>query len=460
MKTRSDLYLWRKNPMQHLKSIQFLFCFALLLCSFQLSCKKGKSDPGESSFTKIQKEILNVSCAKSGCHASTGDAAFAQHGLVLAEGASYNNLINIIPKNTAATAAGLSRVKPGESLRSLLYHKIICDDAHHVSGFGQTMPLGGPYLSAGQIQFIKEWIDKGAPEKGAVANPDLLKDNVSCSVSFTPLAPPSANEGFQLAINTFDVNPNFEREVFVRRNMPNNSDVFVNRFKLKGRNNSHHFVLYAFQNPSLLPPLNDLRDLRNPDGSLVTSTLFYMQNHIFLAGGTDVNTDYTFPPGVAMRFPAAFPVDLNAHYFNKSNLIIKGENYINFYTVPQASVINEAKTLNLNNTDITIAPGERKTIIKTFTFSSITRVLMLTSHNHQLGEKFIIKIAGGTRNGEVVYESTDWQHPLIKNFDTPIQLQPGHGLTSEVTYFNNTSKTVKFGLTSEDEMNIIFGYYY
>ena len=31
---------------------------------------------------------------------------------------------------------------------------------------------------------------------------------------------------------------------------------------------------------------------------------------------------------------------------------------------------------------------------------------------------------------------------------------------SEVTYFNNSAKAVSFGLTSEDEMNIIFGYYY
>jgi hypothetical protein len=29
-----------------------------------------------------------------------------------------------------------------------------------------------------------------------------------------------------------------------------------------------------------------------------------------------------------------------------------------------------------------------------------------------------------------------------------------------VTYNNTTNKIVNFGLTSEDEMNIIFGYYY
>mgnify|MGYP002789758662 CR=1 FL=1 len=438
------------------------FAIGVILIADQ-GCKKKKEDLTEdpnSTFAKIQSEILNVYCATAGCHASTSDATYLQHNLVLAEGAAYTNLINKTPRNTAAATAGLALVKPGESMRSLLYHKLECDAAHHSSGFGQTMPLGGPYLSAGQTAFVKQWIDKGAPLKGTVADENLLKDKISCSASFEPLAPPPSGTGFQLAINAFDVNPNFEREVFVRKNTPNTTDVFVNRLQMRGRNNSHHFVIYAFNNTASLPPANLLRDLRNPDGSLVVTTLQQMQNHIFWGGGTDVNTDYTFPPGIAMRLTPGFPMDLNAHYFNKSNLVIKGENYINFYTVPAAAVVHEAKTLNLNNTDIEIPAGQRRTFTKTFLFGSVTRILMLSSHFHQLGERFVIKIAGGPRNGEIVYENTDWQHPLIKNFTTPIVLQSGQGLTSEVTYFNKTSKTVKFGLTSEDEMNIIFGYYY
>ena len=95
-----------------------------------------------------------------------------------------------------------------------------------------------------------------------------------------------------------------------------------------------------------------------------------------------------------------------------------------------------------------------------FTFSKAVTVITLTSHFHKLGQKFQIKILGGARNGEIVYENTDCEHPLVINFTTPIQLKAGEGLTSVVTYNNTTTKTVNFGLTSEDEMNIIFGYYY
>ncbi len=179
-----------------------------------------------------------------------------------------------------------------------------------------------------------------------------------------------------------------------------------------------------------------------------------------MGGGTDVNTDFTMPPGVALKINPSTPLDLNAHYFNKTSLILKGENYINFYTTPENSVKNVAKTFDLNNLEIVLPAGERKTLVKNFTFNEQIRVVLLTSHFHKLGEKFVIKIYGGPRNGEIIYTNTDWEHPASISYTTPIVLKAGEGLTSEVTYYNKTNKTVTFGLTSEDEMNIIFGYYY
>jgi hypothetical protein len=85
---------------------------------------------------------------------------------------------------------------------------------------------------------------------------------------------------------------------------------------------------------------------------------------------------------------------------------------------------------------------------------------MLTSHMHMLGKRFQIKIVGGARDGELVYESTDWEHPQTLTFNTPIVLQAGQGLKSVITWNNTTSRVVTFGLQSTDEMGIIFGYYY
>jgi len=271
---------------------------------------------------------------------------------------------------------------------------------------------------------------------------------------------PAPADGFQLAINSFTVKPNTEREVFVSRNTPNTSTVYVNKFITQGRPNSHHFVLYGFQNSATLPPVNTVRDLYNADASVNIGTFAQMQNHIYLGGGTDVNTTYTFPAGVALKIPPATPLDLNAHYFNKQTTSLAGENYINMYTVPQANVVKEAQSINFANYNFSIPANTRKTITTDYTFNKAVSVITLTSHFHKTGEKFQIKILGGMRNGEVVYENIDWEHPIVLNLATPIQLKAGEGLTSAVTYNNTTSRTLNFGLTSEDEMNIIFGYYY
>jgi hypothetical protein len=320
--------------------------------------------------------------------------------------------------------------------------------------------MGGGYLSKGQVEFIRRWINAGASLTDRTVDQSLLKDSSACQIPFTPLVAPAAALGFQLKTELFSVQPKFEREIFERRITPNTDTVYINKIELRGRPNSHHFVIYSYRNALNLPTPNVIRDLRNPDGSINLQTFSDMQNQVFFVGGTDVNSTIELAPGTALKLSPNSGLDLNAHYFNTTNLILAGENYANFYTVPASQVKNVVKILDWSNLDVSIPAGQRKTFTKSFTFNALTNLSMLTSHYHKLGESFVIKIYGGTRNGEVIYSSSDWQHPVVKTFTTPIVFKAGEGLTSEVTYNNTTSKTVVFGLTSEDEMNIIFGYYY
>jgi len=448
--------------MRKYSTIPLALFICISLCILIItSCEKNSADEtkAKATFDVIQDQILTTSCAVSGCHSSTSDASYNQHGLVLTKGLSYTALVGKIAKNAAAASQKLQLVKPYDADNSFLYHKINCSSTHHSTSanYGGRMPLGG-YLTKGQVELIRQWINGGASATDETVNLSVLQDSTACQEDISPLPAPA--QGFQLKIDLFNIPKNFEREIFIRRNTPNTTPVYVNRLEMKGRSNSHHLVVYTYRNSTLLPQPDQIRDLRNPDGSINLFTSATMQNHVFFGGGTDVNADFTLPAGVALRVDPATPLDLNAHYFNKTNYTLQGENYVNFHTIPQSSVQYTAKTLDLNNLDIQIPAGQTKTFTKTFTFNTLTRIVMLTSHFHKLGQKFVIKIAGGPRNGEIVYTNTDWEHPLLKSFTTPIVLQPGEGLTSEVTYTNNTSKAVGFGLTSEDEMNIIFGYWY
>ncbi len=440
-----------------------------------MACSKVANDPGVTpvpqtaalaSFDLLQDKVLTPTCASAGCHLSNKDASYAQHGLVLTKGNSYANLVGVASVNAVAFKNSVLRVRKYASVESLLYHKLNWDLSHHgLSNYGAPMPLGGKALSKGQIEFVQKWIDAGAPASGEVADAKLLDDTTSSYVedaNFTPLASPAeeGKTGIQLKVARFVVPANFERELFVRRSLSNAEPVYVNRIKLKSRVNSHHLVLYDFRSKSLLPAIDEVRDLRNLDNSLNILTVIQMSNHIFLGGGTDPNSDYSFPEGFAIQLPANASVDLNPHYFNKTNDNLYGENYVNLYTIPAAQVKKVVQMIDFNVTSFTLPANQTTTITRDFKFDKSVAIVSLTSHFHARGKLFQIKIKGGERDGELIYENTDWAHPKVINFDTPILLQAGEGLTSVVTYVNNTNKELGFGLTSEDEMNIIFGYYY
>ena len=172
-----------------------------------------------------------------------------------------------------------------------------------------------------------------------------------------------------------------------------------------------------------------------------------------------------FPPGVALWLPAGTSLDVNSHYVNShyvnsSRQDSVGQAEVNLYTVPKAEVRALASSLHLSNRDLPLPAGRDTTLTKTFRFTQLARVVALTSHMHRRGAACVIRSAGGPRDGEVVYTNTSWDHPPFITFADPIVLQPDEGLTSVVTYHGDPAMVVRFGLTSEDEMDIIFGYWY
>jgi len=456
----------------------------VLLVTFSLfACSKSSVDVPASpisqtatinSFDLLQDKLLTPNCATSGCHLTVQDASYAQHGLVLAKGLAYGNLIGTTPKNSVAVTNKLQRVKKFSSAESLLFHKLNWDLSHHVTAnYGAPMPLGGKPVSKGQLDFIQKWIEAGAPDKGEVVDAKLLDDTTPSftePTDFSALDSPvkEGKTGFQLKVDRFIVPPNFEREIFVRRPLNNTEPVYISRIKLKSRSNSHHLVVYDFRSKLILPNMDEMRDLRNIDNSLNINTVIQMSNHIFLGGGTDPNSDYLFPEGTALKLPANSSVDLNPHYFNKTKDNLYGENYVNLYTIPESQVKNVVNMIDFNNSSFTLPPNQTTVITKDFfSFDGFVKgsgksvvIVSLTSHTHERGKLFQIKIKGGARDGEVIYEDNDWAHPKVVNYAKPIILKEGEGLTSVVTYVNNTNKPLGFGLTSEDEMDIIFGYYY
>jgi len=438
---------------------------ALVLLLSIAACSES-TDPGVTqpvelaTFDRIQATILAPSCATSGCH--SGGVTGSSGGLALDAAHAYANLVGAAPGNLAAKADGKLRVKAGDAENSFLVWKLMFHASPAGRDYGAPMPLGGQPLTNGEIEYIRRWVVAGAPRTGAVVDTAVLADRTRLDpFAFTALARPA--QGFQMHIQPFTVQPNFERELFVYDRVGNTTDAFVNRIETKMRTGSHHFLVYGFRTgtPALaIPQFNVVRDIRNADGTPNYINMIPMAYHVFFAGSMTPVSDYTFPAGIALRIPANASFDLNSHYANKLATTITGEAYVNLHTTSQSNVVREARTLDMGNTAISLPPKQRTTMVKSFTVSAPTTIFLLTSHMHKRGEKFVIRINGGARHGEIVYVSENWEHPLIKGYAAPLVLALGEGLTSEITYYNETDRTITFGLTSEDEMGIIFGYYY
>lgn len=111
----------------------------------------GDSDKdGIVTFSGDVQPIFTSICAVTGCHVEGHET-----GLDLREDHSYALLVDVGSEHYPP----MKRVVPGEPDSSVLYLKVSGDPIT-----GDRMPLGGPALSARQIDHIRTWILEGAQD--------------------------------------------------------------------------------------------------------------------------------------------------------------------------------------------------------------------------------------------------------------------------------------------------------
>ncbi|MFK7952344.1 MAG: hypothetical protein AB8B73_05825, partial [Ekhidna sp.] len=347
-----------------------------------------------------------------------------------------------------------------------LWEKINANDVEHFYDdhplYGAIMPLGGDFLTNGQLEFIRDWIISGAPADGIVADVALLDDESRFEeLPFEPLAKPES--GIQFHLGPFDVQPNQDREFFYYEPSISDEDIYVNQIEISMRSGSHHFLFYGFQedtNPLIIPKPNEIRDLYDENQQLIFQNLKPLLYHEFVAGTQWPRMNYRYPEGVALKYEAGRGLDLNSHYANKTNEVIVGEVYANMHTIPASEVEHVAEILNLNNQSFNLPAGKVTTLTREYTFPERRHIFQLFSHAHEHMTEFKVYQVGGARDGELLYVSFDWEHPPILELDPPHVLEAGEGLRLEATYDNDEDRDLQFGLRSDDEMMILFGAFY
>ena len=432
------------------------------------------------TFEIISEEIFVPYC--SGCHYE-GSFYAEQSGLVMTADVLYDEIINTTPTNSAAAEDGLVLISNEGGIAatqlSYLWEKINIWNQEHYFGdhpnYGDLMPLGGPYLNNGQLAFIEKWILEGAPENGIVSNPNLLSDDTMYeSPAFIALEQPE--QGMQFHLGPFEVEPGGDREFFYYEPNISNEDIFIKRVEISMRPGSHHFIFYTFNDNTpnfIVPNGQEFRDLYDENGNINNETVISMGYHKFVSGTQWPWMDYEFPPGIALRLPSDYGLDLNGHYFNYTDESISGEIYANIHTVDEEDLDHVCEILMLNNTDFNLPANQITTIEKTLSFNQIKAandlpnnveniyLFQLFSHAHQLMTRFDVEFYDGqTEETQLIYTALDYEHPPILTLNEHLQIQDGDYLRIVATYNNTTDDDVGFGLLSTDEMMILFGYLY
>ena len=447
----------------------------------RVSSSFGQTAPDENAaYHDIQEYIFDKSCANSVCHAAPANAG----SLSLTYGLSYEDLVGRVPQNPAAAAAGMKLVDPGNPDNSFLLTKLIGPVAPEQ---GARMPFGGGVLHNGKIEAIRTWIEAGAPQNGKVVGIGDLGVLRDPDEVFEPPTPPLPGEGYQLRLPPFKIEPGTEREIYYATQIedengnPVEGDIFINRVEIFYPAGSHHFILYRFTEEGLangvpergvtpgigVDPVDSFRELDTEDPQVLGN---FGVDRLFVVGTQTDDTLFEFPAGVGLRMPGSTLYDLNSHYINLlGDDTLIGETYVNIYTIPEEEVQYEAIEIFVSNRSINVPP--RTTRVAKMTWyvedelerrghdpATEVSVFLLTSHMHRHGELFEINQRS---TGDLLHRSIAYDNAPITRFDPVLRLGPDDGLKFQCIHNNyDTNEPLIFGLTSEDEMCIIFGYYY
>jgi hypothetical protein len=203
-----------------------------------------------------------------------------------------------------------------------------------------------------------------------------------------------------------------------------------------------------------------MRNIRNPNGDYNLSTIASMQYHVFGLGTQWRRLDYSLPPGVALYYNNEHGFDHNPHYYNYSDTTITGELFVNVHMADPSEVQIVARTLQVGDQGFNLPKGEETTVVDEWYSDQRMYVFELFSHAHELNTEFAIEIAGGDRDGELIYISYDYSHPPVLKLDPPLEINQGEGFRLIATYDNWRDYDVSFGFLSTDEMMLVFAKYY
>jgi hypothetical protein len=277
------------------------------------------------------------------------------------------------------------------------------------------------------------------------------------------LAPPAPGEGIQYRM-TSTIEPGQEIERCMLLKAPPEG-LFVKRDEVRFSQGSHHIVLYK-------TPYKEI-PAKARDGTPVNATEVHDCNDGaqyswkvtgVVAGSQSFEGDSmlgSLPEGVALKVEPGAVLLMNTHYLNASAERLEADARVNLYTMPPESVEVEAGILTHYNNFIRIpANGAASARMRCKLHQDISLV-SVQSHMHKRGVGFVANVTSADGSSmEEIYTSASWEEVPVGRFAPPLQIKAGQAIDYQCDYVNTEPREVIQGLTTKDEMCMLFGPYY
>ena len=268
---------------------------------------------------------------------------------------------------------------------------------------------------------------------------------------------PRPPRDLQVRLEPFTVPADGEREVCQAIELRNARPLDVSAIQFASPSGaeyvSHHFALFVDDN-------DDLASLpKGPADS--PGCADFGRNFGAIIGGIQApRGEVRMPPGVGFTFQPHQILLLDLHYINGSPRPLAVDGAVNLVRARRGSIVHHARGFQVGTADIDVPPGSDGSAESTWIAPFPMNVVYLSTHSHKHTTAVDVDlIRAGNDAGEQL-RTTDYQHPATETFATPLRLEPGDGFHWTCHYHNDTEATLRFGITSQDEMCFTIGSFY
>jgi hypothetical protein len=265
--------------------------------------------------------------------------------------------------------------------------------------------------------------------------------------------------GFRIRTRPFTIPAAHEREVCEYRRLPNRRAMDVQQFEFLMSEGSHHFAVWAYLGSDRNPEDFPHAIVSSPGCTGLGPRDSY--NREILGGAGQPHERVSFPPGIAVRIAPHQQVFLNSHYINGS-LTEPLTPMVLFNVIParKGSVKHHAENLTIGNYNI-LVPGESTAALTSEWIAPFDmNVIQLSSHEHKRGTRVTIRQVVDGQDAGQIFENDDWSHPYEYWPVTPMRVKQGDAFRFTCEWKNDDAYPVTFGVTTNDEMCFMTGYYY